>query len=183
MPADNNSPIQHYYDLADLSEAGDEIAVVAKPADLPLLAEWADVASVASFRGIVTLNRLSPSRFLYRAVLEADVVQHCVVSLEPVRSHLERKFSRILQVVPRGHRQEEDDERGRILPPAAGDDEVPEEIESYRYDLAGPLLEEFSLGIDPYPRFPGVEFSAPPDSGSETSPFAVLGRLKEKKEG
>lgn len=181
MPSGNSSPIQHYYDLADLSEAGDEIAVAAMPADLTRLAEWADVASVESFLGIVTLQRLSPSRFLYRAVLDADVVQNCVVSLEPVRSHLERKFSRILQVIPRSYRREADDERGGVLAPATGDDEVPEEIESYRYDLAAPLLEEFSLGITPYPRAPGVEFSAPADFESEKSPFAVLGRLKEKK--
>lgn len=182
MPANASPPIQHYYDLADLSEAGDEIVVAAKPADLPRLAEWVDVASVSSFRGAVTLRRLSPSRFRYDAVLDADVVQNCVVSLEPVRSHLERRFSRILQVISRGHRHEADDERSGILPPAAVDDEVPEEIESHRYDLSVPLLEEFSLAIDPYPRVLGVKFSVPADSESEKSPFAVLGRLKEKKE-
>jgi hypothetical protein len=64
------------------------------------------------------------------------------------------------------------------LAPGAGDDEAPEEIESTRYDVAGPVLEEFSLAIDPYPRAPGVAYEPPPDEKPE-SPFAVLARLKE----
>jgi len=59
------------------------------------------------------------------------------------------------------------------------EDEGPEEIESLHYDLAGPLLEEFVLALEPYPRRPGVAFEAPGD-GSEPpeSPFAVLKGLK-----
>ena len=49
------------------------------------------------------------------------------------------------------------------LSPAAGGDDVPEEIDSTRYDLVAPLLEEFSLAIDPYPRAPGVAFDVPQD--------------------
>jgi hypothetical protein len=65
------------------------------------------------------------------------------------------------------------------LAPGAGDDEAPEEIESPRYDVAGPVLEEFSLAIDPYPRAPGVAYQPPPDEKPE-SPFAVLRELQKK---
>lgn len=179
MPTRDTPPIQRSYDLAGLSEAGDEVAIVAKASDLLRLAEWAGVDSMERFEGVVTLRRLSPSRFLYEAVLNADVVQSCIVSLQPVRSRLERRFLRILQLVPRGHRHESEEEKGGILTLAAGDDDAPEEIESSRYDLTGPLLEELSLGIDPYPRAPGVEFTPPPATGEEgKSPFAVLKRMK-----
>jgi hypothetical protein len=59
------------------------------------------------------------------------------------------------------------------------EEEGPEEIESLHYDLAAPLLEEFVLSLEPYPRRPGVEF-APQTDGQERaeSPFAVLKGLK-----
>jgi hypothetical protein len=61
---------------------------------------------------------------------------------------------------------------------AAGDDEVPDEIDNLHYDLAEPLLEEFALALDPYPRAPGVEFAAPAeDDQKPESPFAVLKNL------
>jgi hypothetical protein len=61
---------------------------------------------------------------------------------------------------------------------APGDDDSPEEIESPRYDLAGPLLEEFVLAIA-YPRAAGVAFEAAvPQTPAPESPFAVLKRLK-----
>jgi len=64
---------------------------------------------------------------------------------------------------------------------AAAEDEAPEEIESLDYDLAGPLLEELSLAIDPYPRAPGVTFESPADeTRSAEGPFAALKSLKER---
>lgn len=181
MPREQISPLQRIYNLADLSEAGDEVTVAASAADLPRLAEWAGVEAVERFEGVVTLHRLSASRFHYQAVLTADVMQNCVVSLDPVRTHLERRFSRFLHLIPRSHRPGGGEQKSEVLTLASGDDEAPEEIESPRYDLAGPLLEELSLGIDPYPHAPGVEFK-PPTGGEEgeVSPFAILQRLKRK---
>jgi uncharacterized metal-binding protein YceD (DUF177 family) len=63
--------------------------------------------------------------------------------------------------------------------PGAGEDDAPEEITSPNYDLAGPLLEEFSLAIDPYPRAPGAAFESADGEGEQPdNPFAVLKSLK-----
>jgi len=169
------APIERIYDLASLSEAGDEVQIVASGDDLTRLAEWAGVDRVDRFEGGITLRKLSPTRFAYDAVLSADVVQSCVVTLESVRTHIARSFARALHYAPRAREKE------GLLTLAAGDDEAPEEIASTRFDLARPLLEEFALAIDPYPRVPGVAFE-PPETGEPPpeSPFAVLKRLKEK---
>jgi hypothetical protein len=59
-------------------------------------------------------------------------------------------------------------------------EEGPEEIDSLHLDLATPVLEEFALSLDPYPRRPGVEFAPEsPDSEPPESPFAVLKGLKQ----
>ena len=109
----------------------------------------------------------------------ADVIQACVVTLEPVPGHLEQRFARELQFVGQVRRKASEDESGPDLVLDSDLEEGPEEIESLHYDLAGPALEEYVLGLEPYPRRSGVEFR-PPNEGSEApkSPFAVLKGLK-----
>lgn len=168
------SPLQHFYDLADLSEAGAEVVVSAKPADLPALAKWAGVDAVERFEGRIELRKLPAHRFVYDAALTADIVQSCVVTLEPVRSHLERNVSRTLHLSQTSRRSAEPEPEW-----SPADDEGPEEIQSPRYDLAAPLLEEFVLSIDPYPRAPGVAFEPPAEKAEPAeSPFAALKVLK-----
>jgi hypothetical protein len=166
-------PIQHLYDLSRMSAAGDEIVVAAKDDELARLAQWAEVAGVTRFEGRISLSKMSQTRFVYEAELEADIEQSCVVTLEPVRSHIARSFSRTLHLT--GIRAAARDLTVTVSP---GDDDSPEEIESPRYDLAGPLLEEFVLAIDPYPRAAGVAFEAPAPEAAPESPFAVLKGLK-----
>ena len=180
MTKPEKPPLERFYDLADLSEAGDEVRIVAGPDDLLALARWAGVDKVERFEAVVTLSRLSPSRFLYKADVLADLVQSCVVTLEPVTSRLERHFTRTLNLLPRHARPRPEEEGGGALTLAAGEDEAPEDIESPRYDLAAPLLEELVLGVDPYPRAPSVEYTPPQDAAAtRESPFAALKRLKE----
>jgi uncharacterized metal-binding protein YceD (DUF177 family) len=169
-------PFSHDYDLGDLGRGGAEIAVVAKGEDLAHIAHWAGVNAVERFAATVALKRQSATRFTLDADLAADVVQECVVTLEPVKSRIERHVHRELHLSE--HVRPKPNETVP-LGAGAGDDEVPEEIESLDYDLAAPLLEEFALGIDPYPRAAGAEFAAPrePEARPE-NPFAVLKSLK-----
>lgn len=171
---DTATPIQSVFDLSRLSEAGYERVVTATPTELAAIAAWEGVDAVTDFEGRVTLKRLSQNRFAYSATLSADIVQSCVVTLEPVKSHVSRKFSRELHYSPARH----DDEVGTIsLAPT--EDDTPDEIHSLKFDLAGPLLEEFSLAVDPYPRAPGVAFEPPVDEPArQANPFAALKGLK-----
>jgi len=124
----------------------------------------------------VTLRPLSQTRFLFEAELEADIVQGCVVTLDPVETHIARSLSRVLHLMPGAHRFAD---KGGMVTLSDPDDEGPEEIGSPRYDLAAPILEDFVLGIDRYPRAPGVAFAGPGEgAGKPESPFAVLERLK-----
>jgi Predicted metal-binding, possibly nucleic acid-binding protein len=172
---ETGTPLQHFFDLGDLTQAGSDVAVVAAPESLESLAEWADVDAVKAFSAAVHLKRVGQNRFALEAELSADVVQACVVTLEPVESHISRKIARELHLSPKLPA-----EAGELTL-SAGDDDVPETILSLQYDLAGPLLEEFALAIDPYPRKEGAAFAPPVDSESaKESPFAVLKALKDK---
>lgn len=178
--SDQPPPIERLYDLNRLSEAGYEAVIELAPDELAKLAQWAEVVEVKKFEGRVSLTRLSGTRFNYSAELRAEIVQSCTVTLEPVSAKISIDFTRALHLVP--HVKKILDFSGE-LSPAAGDDDVPEEIDNTRYDLAAPLLEEFSLAIDPYPRAPGVAFEPPADPEDRPeNPFAVLGKLKEKRQ-
>jgi uncharacterized metal-binding protein YceD (DUF177 family) len=169
-------PLERLFDLGRLSDAGDEIVLQPKGEELAALAEWAEVASVENFQAKIDLTRKSSSDFHYEATIEADLTQNCVVTLEPVKSHISKSFSRELHLIKFSRPHPIGTEE---LAVGAGDDDLPEELDSPHFDIAGPVLEEFSLAIDPYPRAPGVAFESPAEQAPELeNPFAVLKRLK-----
>jgi uncharacterized metal-binding protein YceD (DUF177 family) len=160
------------FDLSDLSDAGAEVTIRPGTEQRARLADWAGVNAVDDFAAQVTLRRRSANRFSYEAELTADIVQSCVVTLEPVPSHLALRVGRTLHLTRLPQGISAADEQS----PAS--DEGREEIQDSHYDLAGPLLEEFLLAIEPYPRCPGVVFEPPADAARPESPFAVLKTLK-----
>lgn len=170
----SDAPFEKFVELTALSEAGTDVALAPSETERAQIAEWSDVSAVPIFEAKVTLKRLSPSRFSYVANLKAQVIQPCSVTLQPVTQAIEENFTRELHLTHATRHRPELVE----LAPGAGEDEAPEEIESPRYNVAGPVLEEFSLAIDPYPRAPGVAYE-PPAEEKQESPFAVLAKLKE----
>jgi uncharacterized metal-binding protein YceD (DUF177 family) len=110
--------------------------------------------------------------------LTAEIVQACVVSLEPVRQTIDEPIA--LRFV-------EDDSGAQAKPGTvdialAGDD-PPEVLSGSLIDLGPVMVEHFLLAIDPYPRAPGAE---PPENPAreraETldSPFSALAPLAER---
>ncbi len=172
-------PLERFFDLDRLGRADAEVTVTADADALKRLARWADVETVELFKADIALHKLPASHFRLDFVLAADIVQACVVTLEPVRSHIARDFTRELHLSSAKHRHAVAPEEMML---SAGGDEAPEEIASPHYDLAAPLLEELLLAIDPYPRAPGAELPESPDAAAPApeSPFAALKVLKER---
>lgn len=171
-------PFGHVYNLARLGQAGDEVRLAPTAGERAAIARWADILSLEALTADVTISKLSPSRFKLAYRLDADLSQACVVTLEPVTAHIAQAFTRELHFAGPRRRGDHPESGGETLvnPDA---EEGPEEIENLHYDLAGPLLEELVLALDPYPRRPGAEFAAEevaPDAPE--SPFAVLKGLK-----
>ena len=100
----------------------------------------------------------------------ADVVQACVVTLEPVPAHLEQDFTATF--APRGAAQ-----AGEVLI-ALEEDEPPEEIVDGRIDLGEAVVQQFAVALDPYPRSPTAAEAAGSDGGGKEpgrkGPFAAL---------
>ncbi len=172
-------PLSQIYNFARLGNAGDAVRVTADADQRVAIARWAGILSLEDFSAQVDIRKLAPTRFGLTFALKADVTQACVVTLEPVAAHLEHSFNRELVLSAQPRRRAAQPESAPEMVLDSEEDEGPEEIESLHYDLAVPVLEEFVLALEPYPRRPGVAFE-PPADGLEApeSPFAVLKGLK-----
>ena len=170
--------LSHHYNLAHLGNAGDTAVFAADADQRGKIASWAGLLAVERLEAKVDLRKLGATRYGLDFTLTADIVQACVVTLEPVPAHLEHRFSRELHFTG-GIRRKLPAAESEVVVLDGDLEEGPEEIESLHYDLAGPVLEELVLALEPYPRCPGVEFKSPADGmPAKESPFAALKNLK-----
>lgn len=150
---------------------------------VPIVADPAERAAIAAELDLVSLDRLEatltvrPTRRGVRVEgeMSADVVQSCVVTLEPVAATV-REAIAIAFAPPEGEPKVEIDL-------GTGDSDLPDPLEGDAIDLGALVQEHLALGLDPYPRLPGAVFeaSAPPPSEPERrSPFADLEKLKKR---
>lgn len=111
--------------------------------------------------------------------LAAEVVQSCVVTLEPVHTAIDTPVER--RYLPRTDAAADETE--------AADEDGPE-LFTDRIELAEAIVEALTLAIEPYPRAAGAELgrllAAPPGteplSDEKLRPFSGLEALKRKLE-
>ncbi len=158
--------------------------IEAKPDERKALAERFGIIEVGSLKAVIRLKLISGGPMVrLRGRFEADVIQTCVVTLEPVPAHLEEEFE-----LTYGPEAEQDEEEIVI------DLEIvdpPELIEGGAIDIGEAAAEHLALALDPFPRAPGatfdspaeeteVEDSAPVEDAEKPNPFAALAALKKK---
>lgn len=169
-------------------DPGIDVLVTADSTERQALARRFDLLDVSSMRGHGRLERLGErGELIFEGWLESDVVQSCVISLEPVPAS-------IRQPIRRRYRPAIGDEmaRARVQPTAVTDlDDEDDEVEALTgrdIDLGEVFAEELGLALDPYPRAPGAsaieaERLGPYVSVGEaepSTPFAALRQLQEK---
>lgn len=143
---------------------------------------------VAALAGLAGLPRLSATfdvtphgRSGLRVVgrVSATVGQTCGITLEPIENEVEEPVD--LVFLPSAADATEDAVRGEVEIPL---DDQPEGLVNGRVDLGALATEFLVLGIDPYPRKPGMAFESPERSGDVARPFAALAALKrDRREG
>ena len=105
----------------------------------------------------------------------ADVVQSCIVTLDPVHGHIEADIE-VLFAMP------DDVKTDAVVMQGELDGEDVETIMDGRIDLGELIAQHLGITINPYPRkegvnFTGIEFNEPKAS---INPFAKLVELKKK---
>ena len=173
--SDQTPPYTYPFELAGLSERGAELSLSPDAAERARIAAWLGALEVPRLDMTIRLARLDDAVYRYDAEFAAEVVQACVVTLDPVPARHSGAATRRYRVLAKASRRASHD----IEIGSSEDEDAPEVISSSLLDVAAPVLEELSLLLDPYPRAPGVTFDPPKDeSKSADNPFAVLAKLK-----
>ena len=158
--------------------------IEAGAAECRALAARFDLQAIGSLRASVRVSRLKGGRMVrVEGRLAADVVQTCVVTLDPVPASVSETFTALF--VPEDQMPESGDEI--VLDPSSLDEDLPEPMVDGVIDIGELTAQHLSLALDPYPRRPGAEFPGIDDDLGEdgeptpASPFRALAELKRRR--
>lgn len=169
-------PISRIVRRDEVPDQGIEVEIRADADTCKALADFADIPDVESFSARLTVAPWRRRGLSVRGEVEADVVQTCVVTLEPVRNHLREDVD--VDYLPQDQRAPAPEE---VVDPEAEDIEP---LVAERIDVGALAVEHLVLGLDPYPRRSGVVFEAETDADSEAEkPFAKLAALRDRQGG
>lgn len=178
MP-DNNLPWSFPILVTQLPEAGLHQELEATPDQRSLIAAVAGVNAVLQAVATLEVTPDIEGRVNVSGKVRARVEQTCVVSLDPFQNDIEETVMAVFappSQIPVSAKsvQKEQGEDAEIADPL-------EPIVNGAIDLGQLAMEFLLLGIDPYPRKPGVAFN-PPDTAEDPDehPFAALKALKEE---
>ena len=143
------------------------------------LARRLDLRGVEALSARVDLRPAPGNLIAVTGTLRAQVVQTCVVTLEPLPASVEVSFERYFTEDPQDLPVEEE-----IL---ADEMDPPDPVVDGVIDLADLLAEEISLNLDPFPRRPGTSLDEAAGDlldrapAAPENPFAALSALKDKR--
>jgi uncharacterized metal-binding protein YceD (DUF177 family) len=151
---------------------GDRCDLVADDSERTAIARRLGLASLDRFEAHAALER-SGETIHAKGRLQASLEQSCVVTGDPVSSHIDEAFELLFMPEPK----------------AIADEEIelsPEDCDVVFHDgamieLGSAIADTLALSVDPYPRSAGAD-AALKEAGvlseSEAGPFAALAALK-----
>src|SRR5262245_33938857 len=156
-----------------------EREIVASAAERARLVERFGLLALDRLTAILSLKRASGGVIQVRGRFEAEVVQACVVTLEPVRAQLSESFTVAVGTGSTAGAGE------AVI--ALEEEDPPEELIDGRIDLGEIVAQQLAVALDPYPHAPGAgeegEASDQDEAreGKTASPFAGLAQLRSRR--
>ena len=167
-------PLEWSHKIGEIQEGGLKKIRNANIEELRLLAKTLDLLDCASLEVNYSIEPL-PSGWRVFGGIQAKITQSCVISLEPVESHITEPFNMEFRRMSSSEKEGQDEHN--ILSA-----EDIENLEDDRIDIGRIIYEILSTALDPYPRKDGAEFiwQDPQDKSISTknNPFLVLKNLK-----
>ncbi|WP_202329780.1 YceD family protein [Mesorhizobium sp. L-8-3] len=166
MDNQTKSPVSFLAHVARLPQKGMPVVIDADEKERAALAVAHGLVAVERYRAELLVAPWKRHGVKVSGTVEADIVQECVVTLDPIENHIAEAVEAVY--LP------EDSKLGRLGFQSGGeivlDAEGPDSPETFSGDTidVGALAEEFfGLGIDPYPRKAGAEITPVVDSENE----------------
>jgi uncharacterized metal-binding protein YceD (DUF177 family) len=188
-------PFSRPFSVDELLRRPDEpLTLTAEPDELTALAREDGVTSIESLKAVLKIAKQGKD-IRVTGEVRASVTQECVVTLEPFTSEIVEEVD-VRFAFPAGPPPSQPRDGARLSRRRAQDlmehrpapapviatheeDDPPDTIIDGKIDLGALAAEFMALGLDPYPRKPGVAFAEiVDDEVIEESPFAQLAGLK-----
>jgi uncharacterized metal-binding protein YceD (DUF177 family) len=167
MTPDPVGPLTRPIDIIHMPAKGTEVHVHATAEECAALARDFKIPAIRALSGDFIIDKTAKG-IRVRGRVKADITQTCVATLEDFDSTVDEEV-------------EVDFAQPEGMPAAPPTDEYdfepPDEIVNGKIDLGALTAEFLALGLDPYPRKPGVAFEQG-EEAKEESPFAALAKLK-----
>lgn len=181
MEKKEKAPFSYTVKVGHISANPVTVKLKANAEELRNLAVLWGVDEVKTLEAELHVARWKKDGVRLKGEVHADIVQSCVVTLEPVEASIDEHVEQLF--VPEGSRLARHvfNESGEMVLDPEGDD-IPETFEGDTIDVGAAVCEFVALAIDPYPRKPGVAFEEHIEDdaagGDKPNPFAVLKNLK-----
>ena len=164
---------------ASIPEHGIDIERRAAAGQLNALVQELGLLSCEGLAVRYTLKPLGERSYLLSGAVSADLVQACIVTLDPVAQHFEEAFR--IEIRPPDEAAEATEREHEVL----SETDI-ESFEGETIDVGRIVFGLLSTGLDPYPRKAGAEFrwSDPKADADKAAggPFAALAKLKSSSE-
>lgn len=164
MNRHDGGPLSRSVNVERLPQGRGAVTVEASQAECDALARDFGIPGIRDLVGRFDLEG-SLNRLRITGTVEALVTQVCTVSLDP----FEAKVSEPVEV--------EFTDTDQFVGTDAEDVDIPDPIVNGRIDFGALTAEFLALGLDPYPRKPGIAFEERQEDADE-KPFAALARLR-----
>jgi uncharacterized metal-binding protein YceD (DUF177 family) len=183
MPRALPAPAPEFSRPVEIGEIGPEGVtreIAADAQEREALARRFGLVSLDLLEGRATVTPVSRKLFRLEATFRAELVQTCVVTLDPFPVRIEDSFAALFGEGGPG--------LAALL--SAEEEDEPEPIEGGAIDIGETVAQHLALALDPYPRKPGAtlpsEYAAEAASEAEpgrVKPFAGLDLLKPRRDG
>ena len=167
----------HIVDARLVPAAGLTLDLNANEQERAALARRFGIAAINALSAHVELIRVNKKRVRASADIKGEVVQNCVVTLEPFAQTVATAFA---VTVCEDENAVEDSLKINEIDVDAVNDEDVEYSPDGKIDIGELVAEYFSLALDPFPHAPNAVFQGKTDVEKSKNAFGVLEKLNFK---
>ena len=155
-----NSELSRPIDVSDLPAQGIGISVQATPTERKALCRRFELEEVRALEARVRVERARDrdggAAIRVQAVLHGEVMQQCIVTLEPFAVEVDEEFAILFQF--RATKMEGTGDPDDIMA-----EDLPEPLDTPEIDVGELVAQHLALALDPYPRSPGAALDSSAD--------------------
>jgi hypothetical protein len=162
-------PLSRVARVDALPHEGQTVTIEATPAEREALASFFKLPAIGVLTATLRVEPWCRGGARVTGAVRGELTQTCVVSLEPFPATVDEAVD--VRFAPEAAVDSRLPMKETVL---LADEDEPDPLIDGKIDLGALAQEFFALGLDPYPRKPGVAFEQGAESAPADSPFSAL---------